>query len=179
MLIKRTLAAPLIAAALIVAACQNPAHSEADAPNDLQIAHTAYTAGAIDIRYAHLALAISDDLKVREFAELMLRDHAAVNEAALDLLARLEAAPEDNATSQTLLAQAADKRAELAGLTGSAFDLAYAENELAYHQFVNDTVENAFIPAAQNAEFKELLGVALATFQAHEGHAEMMVEELK
>ncbi len=30
--------------------------------NDLQIAHIAYTAGNIDIRYAHLALALSEEL---------------------------------------------------------------------------------------------------------------------
>ena len=50
--------------------------------NDLQIAHIAYTAGAIDIRYAHLALALSDNPEVRKFAELMVRDHTAVNNKA-------------------------------------------------------------------------------------------------
>jgi len=173
---KMILAAQAFAVAIVASACQATADDEI---NDMQIAHIAYTAGAIDIRYAHLALGISDNAQVREFAELMLSDHGAVNDAALALLDKLGAAPEDNATSQTLLAQAADKRVELAVLTGAEFDRAYAANELAYHQFVNDTVENAFIPAAQNAEFKDLLGVALKTFQIHEGHAEKMVEALQ
>ena len=47
--------------------------------NDLEIAHTAYTAGQLDIRYAHLALAVSESKAVREFAQTMLRDHGAVN----------------------------------------------------------------------------------------------------
>ena len=38
--------------------------------NDLEIAHVAYTADNIDIRYAHLALAISKNPAVREFAVL-------------------------------------------------------------------------------------------------------------
>ena len=40
----------------------HPAKAEkGKAPNDLEIAHIAYTAGNIDIRYAHLALAISEN----------------------------------------------------------------------------------------------------------------------
>ena len=49
-----------------------------EAMNDLEIAHTAYTAGQLDIRYAHLALAVSENDAVREFAQTMIRDHTAV-----------------------------------------------------------------------------------------------------
>lgn len=164
----------LAVAFAITAACNSSASDEG--PNDLEIAHIAYTAGLIDIRYAHLALALSDTPEVRDFAETMLRDHKAVNVAAGELLAKLEAAPQDNATSQSLLAQADAKIDELRALDGAAFDRAYAENELAYHQFVNKTVEEAFIPAADNEEFKALLGEALKTFKVHEKHAEMMVK---
>jgi putative membrane protein len=146
--------------------------------NDMQIAHIAYTAGVIDISYANLALEITKNADVRAFAEIMLRDHAAINDAALALVEKLGGTPEDNATSQNLQSQAAEKRDELRVLKGVAFDKAYAANELAYHQFVNETVENTFMPAAQNEEFKALLGVALKTFQAHEGHAEKMAEGL-
>lgn len=165
-------------AAISVMALQ-PALADDEGPSDTQIAHIAYTAGTIDMRYAHLALAKSDNPAVREFAELMLRDHNAVNVKALALLEKLGAAPEDNPTSQQLNANAKAKRNEMSALSGKAFDRAYAENELAYHQFVNETVEGTFIPAADNAEFKALLGVALEVFQAHEGHAEMMVASVK
>ena len=63
--------------------------------NDLEIAHVAYTADSIDIRYAHLALAISKNPAVREFAETMIRDHSAVNEQALALVAKLKVSPQD------------------------------------------------------------------------------------
>ena len=43
------------------------AESPADL-NDLEIAHVAYTADLIDSRYAHLALAISTNPSVHEFA---------------------------------------------------------------------------------------------------------------
>lgn len=167
----------LTAGSLFAAAAFMPAHAaKDDGPSDVEIAHIAYTAGQIDIRYAHLALSLSENPDVRDFAQTMLRDHKSVNDAALGLLDKLEVAPKDNATSQSLVKQAAAKRAELKSLSGTAFDRAYAENELAYHQFVNKTIEESFIPAADNQEFKELLGVALKTFQAHEGHAEHLVE---
>jgi putative membrane protein len=146
--------------------------------NDLEIAHAAYVAGDIDIRNAHLALALSDDAEVRDFAELMLRDHQAVNEAALALLAKLQAQPQDNGFSQALMTGAQAKWNEMGELSGRPFDKTYAANELAYHQTVNRVVGDAFIPNVENAELKALLGQALATFQAHEQHARQMVATL-
>jgi putative membrane protein len=159
------------AAAIALAMTAGQAFAADNGPSDLEIAHTAYTAGEIDIRYAHLALALSDNADVRAFAETMVRDHSAVNRSALALLEKLKASPQDNETSRTLNRQAAQKRAELIALKGAQFDKAYASNELAYHQFVNKTLADALIPATDNAELKALLQSALKTFQTHEGHA--------
>lgn len=150
-----------------------------DKMNDLEIAHTAYTAGNIDIRYAHLALAMSDNPDVREFAQTMIRDHEAVNSAAVALITKLKVTPQDNALSQTLVKGAAQKRDQLRRLTGKQFDCAYATNELGYHQVVNQTVENNFIPNVTVAPLKDLLVDALATFKVHEGHADQMVKNLR
>jgi len=149
-----------------------------EAMNDLEIAHTAYTAGGLDIRYAHLALAISENDAVRDFAQTMIRDHSAVNEAAGALITDLKVTPQDNALSQALVHGAAAKRAELMALSGNAFDCAYAANELGYRQLVNKTVAESFIPAVTVAPLKALLEDALVTFRAHEKHAEQMVAGL-
>lgn len=149
-----------------------------EAMNDLEIAHAAYTAGGLDIRYAHLALAISENEAVRDFARTMIRDHTAVNDAAGALIAELKVTPQDNALSQALVEGAAAKRAELITLSGNAFDCAYAANELGYHQIVNKTVAESFIPAVTVEPLKALLEDALVTFRAHEKHAEHMVAGL-
>jgi putative membrane protein len=176
---SRKLLAGLALAATLAAGCAGSATAQDPAKlNDLEIAHAAYVAGDIDIRNAHLALALSDDPKVREFAELMIRDHEAVNEAALTLLDKLKAQPQDNAFSQTLLKGARDNWAKMAQLSGAEFDKSYAANELSYHQTVNQVVGNAFIPNVENGELKTLLGSALDTFQAHEKHAAQMVAEI-
>ncbi|MDI3338753.1 DUF4142 domain-containing protein [Defluviimonas aestuarii] len=150
-----------------------------DQMNDLQIAHTAYTAGQLDIRYAHLALAISENDAVRAFAETMIRDHTAVNESAVALITELNVTPEDNDLSRALVEGAAAKRAEFMALSGNDFDCAYAANELGYHQVVNQTVEGKFIPWATVEPLKALLSDALVTFKVHEGHAEEMVAGLQ
>lgn len=146
--------------------------------NDLEIAHVAYIADNIDIRYAHLALAITDNPKIREFAETMIRDHTAVNEQALALLNKLGASPQDNFLSQKLNADAEKIIDELSALRGSEFDKRYAGNELAYHRAVNDLVANAFIPNIENDEVRDLFKAGLQIFRAHEGHAEAMVASL-
>jgi putative membrane protein len=179
MTIKSTLTATGLCAglALTTAAC---AHADGMGKmTDLEIAHTAYTAGTLDIRYAHLALALSEDMSVREFAQTMIRDHSAVNQAAGALVAKLKVTPQDNDLSRALVKGAAEKRNELSGLRGKAFDCAYARNELGYHQVVNQTVEGNFIPNATVPELKDLLSDALVTFKQHEGHAEHMVAGLK
>ena len=146
--------------------------------NDLQIAHVAYTADNIDIRYAHLALAISDNPRVREFANTMIRDHTAVNELALALLKKLGVQAQDNFLSRQLSTNSVALIDEMSKLRGAAFDRRYAENELGYHKAVNELVENTFIPNIENAEVKALFKQGLEIFKAHEAHAEMMVKSL-
>jgi putative membrane protein len=150
----------------------------ADTPTDPQIAHVAYTAGTVDIGYAQIALQRSKNKAVREFAHEMVKDHKAVNEKALALVKKLGVTPEDNETSQTLAKQASEKQAELSQLSGSAFDRAYAENEVAYHSFVNNALDKLLIPSSSNPELKGLLKVGLKIFRGHQQHAEHMVNKL-
>jgi len=172
--------APLLAIGLSLILIQSTARAQSPAElNDLEIAHVAYVADNIDIRYAHLALAISKNPAIREFAQTMIRDHTAVNEQALALLKKLNAQPQDNFLSKTLQANAEKLIDEMSQLRGAEFDKRYASNELAYHKAVNDLIENAFIPNIENAEVKTLFEAGLEIFKAHEGHAAMMVGKLK
>ena len=148
-------------------------------PNDAQIAHIAYTAGLADIENAKQALKISKNKEVRAFAQDMERDHKAVNDKALALVKKLKVTPEDNPTSKALSKQAADKQAELSKLSGSAFDKAYIDNEVAYHKTVDDALQNTLIPSASNPELKDLLSTGLKIFQGHLAHAEHVAAEFK
>lgn len=189
---KLYLTVPLILAASIgIAACETEygkssspeakipvAQSPADL-NDLEIAHVAYTADNIDIRYAEIALKRSANPEVRAFAETMIRDHTAVNDLALSLLDKLGASAQDNFLSQKLNADSEGVVSKLNSLSGAEFDLYYATNELAYHKAVNGLLETSLIPNIENAEVKELFISGHEIFKGHQDHAEMMVAELQ
>jgi putative membrane protein len=170
---------PIVMLATIYLLGAAPLALAAGKPNDPQIAHIAYTAGAIDVEAAKQALAKSKNKEVRDFAQDMVRDHETVNEQALALVKKLNVTPEDNDTSKTLTKAAATERAKLAKLDGAAFDKAYIENEVAYHKEVNAALQNVLIPSASNAELKSLLETGLKIFQGHEQHAEQVAAELK
>jgi putative membrane protein len=148
-------------------------------PNDAQIAHIAYTAGLADIANAEQAMKKSKNKEVRAFAKNMLDDHKAVNDKALALVKKLNVTPQDNDTSKAIAKGQADKRAELAKLSGKAFDKAYADNEVAYHKTVNGALQTILIPSSSNGELKSLLETGLKIFQGHQQHAEHVAADIK
>jgi putative membrane protein len=168
-----------IAGALAIALAFSGARAQDAKPTDPQIAHIAYTAGQIDIEAAKLALKKAKTPEVRAFAQDMVRDHTAVNEKALALVKKLKVTPEDNPTSKTLASQAKDERQKLSKLSGSAFEKAYVDNEVAYHKSVNSALETVLIPNASNGDLKALLETGLKIFQGHEQHAEHVAAMLK
>lgn len=148
-------------------------------PTDAQIAHIAYTAGLLDVAAGEQALEKSANPAVRAFAEVMVRDHKAVNDLALALVGRLNVTPEANPISASLSEQAAATHARLAQLEGAAFDRAYVANEVAYHGRVNGALRTALIPGADNGELKSLLETGLTLFQQHQAHAEQLALEVR
>lgn len=153
-----------------------PATAQSDL-NDLEMAHVAVVASNIDIAYAHLALAFSENPDIRSFAETMIRDHEAVNAQVVALAKRLNVTAQDNPLSQALLAESRDVKDAMSKLRGKAFDQYYARNELAFHEKVNGVVADAFIPNVENADVKAAFEGALTIFRGHETHARDLAAE--
>lgn len=164
-------------AALLAAPIPAALSAQADL-NDLEMAHVAVTASNIDIAYAHLALALSDNQGVRDFAETMIRDHSAVNEQVVALAQRLGVTAQDNGLSRSLLAESTRIKAEMAALDGVAFDRFYVSNEVSYHETVNTVVADAFLPNIENEEVRGAFEAALAIFRGHQAHATRLRNEL-
>jgi putative membrane protein len=87
--------------------------------------------------------------------------------------------PQDNAFSQSLAGAGAEHSQDLAKLSGTAFDRAYAQNELAYHVFVTGALETTLIPSAQNSQVKSLLQNGLALFEQPRNEAAQLASQLK
>ena len=168
----------VLAATALAGVASGPIRA-AEPLSDVEIAHAAYTADELDIAYARIALEKSRTPAIREFAELMIKDHTAANDAALALVKKLGVTPKDNPFSQTLVKNGEAKKTELQGLSGAAFDRAYAQNELGYHRIVVKTVADEWIPSIKNAEFKGFMTSANEIFKVHLAHAQHMVDALK
>jgi putative membrane protein len=80
--------------------------------------------------------------------------------------------------SQSLQKGAKAARAALEPLHGAAFDRAYIDREVAYHQAVLDALDNLLIPSASNAELKQLLVSVRPAIAAHLAHAQMLQKAL-
>jgi len=142
--------------------------------SDAEIASVAVVANQIDIDAAKLAQQKSKDAGIRDFASTMISDHTSVIDKATALVKKLGVTPQDNAVSQQLRAGAKKTMQSLKTKTGAAFNKAYVDNEVAYHQAVISTVESKLIPEASNAELKDLLQSVLPVLRTHLEHAQMV-----
>jgi putative membrane protein len=142
--------------------------------NDAQIASIVVSANKVDIDAGKLAASRSTNDEVRAFARLMVTDHTGVNKSATDLAAKLKVTPQDNATSQSLKMDGEKNLAHLKTLKGAAFDKAYIDHEVAYHQQVIDALDKTLIPGATNEELKALLVKVRPAFVAHLEHAKRL-----
>jgi putative membrane protein len=68
--------------------------------------------------------------------------------------------------------------ANLKKLKGAAFDKAYVDHEVAYHEAVLDAIDKVLVPSAQNAELKGLIVKVRPAFVAHLDHAKHLQETL-
>jgi putative membrane protein len=166
-----------IAGALAIASFIT-AYAQGATPTDPQIAAIVVTANQVDIDAGKLAQARSSSKDVREFAQIMVKDHSGVNQAAAALVHKLKVKPEDNPTAQSLKKGGDDNVAKLKTLKGKAFDQAYIDNEVTYHQAVLDALDKTLIPSAKNEELKALMVKARPAFVAHLQHAKQLQAKL-
>ena len=155
------------------------AWASAQAPTDAQIAHIVVTANQVDIDAGKLAESMGSNGDIKKFGQQMVTDHTGVNKQATELVTKLKVTPQDNPTSQSLKAGGEKNIANLKTLKGAAFDKAYIDNEVAYHQAVIDAIDKTLIPSAENAELKALLVKVRPAFVAHLEHAKKLQSSLK
>lgn len=145
---------------------------------DPQIAAIVVAANTVDIKAGELAQSKTTNPKIKQFADTMVRDHTAVNKAAVELVTKLGVTPEENETSRSLTSSGEQTRERLGGLTGKEFDIAYIDNEVTYHATVIKALDDTLIPNAKNAELKALLIKVRPSFVTHLHHAEQLKASL-
>jgi putative membrane protein len=162
----------------VLAVALVPLFAQAAGPNDAQIAAIVVTANQVDIDAGKWAESHASSAEVKDFARRMVTDHTAVNKSATDLAGRLHLTPEDNATAQSLKKGGDDNVANLKTLSGAAFDRAYVDHEVAYHEAVLNALDTTLVPSATNADLKALMIKVRPAFVAHLDHAKMLQARL-
>jgi len=147
--------------------------------NDAQIAAVAVAANQVDVDAGKLALSTAKNAEVKKLAQAMVTDHFGAIKAASDLVGKLKVTPQENDTSKALVKGGQDARAKLSGLSGDAFDKAYIDNEVGYHETVVKALDDTLIPNAQNGELKNLLTSVRGVAAAHLEHARQLQKTVK
>lgn len=171
--IRTVIAALVIAPSLPLAALAQGA-----GPTDPQIAHIVVTANQVDIDAGKFAKGKTRNKDVKAFARQMVTDHTAVNRQATDLAGKLKVKPEANATSESLKKGGDENIASLKKLKGAAFDKAYVDHEVDYHQQVLDAIDKTLAPSAKNEELKALIVKVRPAIAAHLEHAKHLQSQL-
>ena len=160
-----TTAAMAPAAAAPAAPASSTSATPTNAPlTDANIAAILDQANMSDSARGALAETKGTSTDVKNFGKLMMGEHHALRKAGQNLVKKLNMTlpPGDNSEEQA--------KAEMDSLTampkGAAWDKAYIDFEVTYHEAVLSTATKA-LGVAQNQELKNLIKTAAPTLQHH------------
>lgn len=168
----------MLASAALLLGSAGAFAQNAQTPSDAQIADIALVADQVDINAGRLAERRGHSADVRSFGKEMVRDHGAVNREARELAKKLHLTPKPSETSKSLRSGGRANLKDLRHLHGAAFDKAYIDHEVTYHEAVINALKNTLIPDAQNAQLKQLLQTGLPLFEGHLERARKIQAEL-
>lgn len=142
------------------------APAPAPALTDANIVYILDNANMLDSAAGSIAAKKGTSADVREFGQMMMRDHHKLRQDGQALAKKLGVTPEAPANDDSK-AQLDRTMALLNGASkGKDFDKAYIGNEVTYHKAVLETATAAY-DAAQNAELKNFIQKAAPAIQSH------------
>lgn len=172
---SKTLLAALAAASVLAISAVPTA---AVAQDDATIVAIFDNANTVDIETGKLAAQKGHSAEVREFGAMLARDHEMVRKMGRDLAAKLGVTPTPPADAAAGKKAHAETMARLNKLSGEAFDHAFLQYEIGFHQSVIDAINNTLLPAIDNAELKALVVKIAPAFEGHRMAAQRLDEKL-
>jgi putative membrane protein len=151
------------------------ANSKLDDPTIVAIFDAA---NRYDIETGSLAASKGHSAAVRDFGTMLVRDHGNVRTQGRDLAASLKVTP--TPPKDFALAKAhAEAMRSLRKLHGRAFDRAFLQHEVDFHDAVIDAVTKTLLPAIQNPQLKDLVTKIAPAFVAHRDAAQNLLDKQK
>lgn len=145
------------AAALTFASLTFAGMARAQTPDDHQIAETMKAANEAEIKAAKVAKSKASDGQVRDFANMMLAQHEQNLKDGKNIEKKQNIKPKNNDMAKSIKKDAGDKLSQLKKEKGADFDKAYIAQQIDMHQDLLNKLDQNFIPAANNADFKAYL----------------------
>jgi len=134
-------------------------------------------ANAADSSVGRMASTKGTNAEVKAFGVMMMRDHHTLRKQGEDLVKKLNVTPAMPAGDTSQAAAKAWEDNLNAMPKGAAWDKAYIDHEVAYHQAVLQTA-TAAEAAAQNPELKALITKAAPNIQGHLAKAQEIATKL-
>ena len=173
---------PIVISAMVLAIAGAVSSSNASAQSrrldDPTIVAIFDAANTYDMETGQLAVSHSRSSDIRDFGRMLVRDHRAVRSQGRDLAKSLNVRPTPPANFALAREHAAAMR-KLRALRGRAFDRAFLQHEVDFHNAVIDAVTKTLLPAIQNAQLKDLVTKVAPAFVAHRDKAQSLLNGLK
>lgn len=149
-------------------------------------------ANTAEIELGDLASRMGQSAEVKELGKTFAAAHTQARQKARDLATKIGVKP---STAMDPMKDMKDHPADsakknypkesheaglgrLKGLKGTEFDVAFIAKEIEHHQRMIEAVDNKFIPAAKNAELKQLLTELKPSLQSHLDQARALEKRL-
>jgi putative membrane protein len=156
------------------------AYAQSPAPklDDPTIVAIFDAANTFDMETGALAVKKGHSRAVREFGGMLVRDHKNVRAQGRELAKSLNVTPTPPTDFALARAHVAAMRS-LRAAKGKAFDRAFLQHEVDFHNAVIDAVSKTLLPAIQNARVKDLVTKVAPAFAAHRDRAQMLLDGLR
>ena len=176
-LVRIATAAVLVVAPLaLTSPAQAQAASKAAKLDDPTIVAIFDAANTWDIETGTMAEKKGTTKEVRDYGEMIARDHNAVRKLGRDLAAKLGVTP----TPPKNFGMAKDHAgaaSKLQAANGKAFDREFLQHEVAFHKAVIDAINTTLLPSLQNQEVKDLVKKVAPAFEAHMAAAQNLLDK--
>jgi putative membrane protein len=145
--------------------------------SDPNIVYILDQANAADSARGRLAETKGTSTDVKNFGKLMVGEHHALRQQGQQLAKKLSVTPQAPSGDQSEAQTKTEQDSLSAMQKGKAWDKAYIDYEVNYHQQVLQTATKA-LGAAQNQELKDLIQKAAPVIQKHLDHAKQIQQKL-
>lgn len=145
---------------------------------DAEIVQVLHVANMGEINAAKEAQTKATNPQVKQFAEMMIKDHTEMDRKVKELEQKLGLKPADSALSTGLQAKAKTAIAGLKATSGEVFDEGYMASQVSMHGDVKEAIRDSLMPSVKNAELKALLQEAKPKIDMHLQKAQQLQESI-